>query len=251
MEHTKRFATLLSCLLVLSGCGNRPINPQQIGVSTQQGGMDKRILDPKITYQDFLLQRGDANIELEQPGYRAQNIASSTNGSINMLGGTQGLVQVWPNPTIQPQQGGYVENVLSYAAMYYGTPYEFSSDRSDPSTFDCSDFTRWVYLASLGMDLPKDSRSQATYVQTFSKHAYTSIREANRGDLLFFISFKGTDYNNYVGSDKSIQSISHCGIYLGNGKMIHTASAATGGVRIDDVNNNHLEWRFVLGGSVL
>lgn len=243
MKNTKRYVTLISCLLVMSGCGNTHIDSQQLGISTQQGGMDKRILDPTITYQDFLLQRGDANIELEQPGYRAQ--------SINMLEGTQGLVKVSPNPAIQPQEGGYVENMLAHAAMYYGTPYEFSSDRSNPSTFDCSDFTRWVYLSSLGMDLPKDSRSQATYVQTFSKYTYTNITEANRGDLLFFKSFRGTDAKDYVGSDKSIENISHCGIYLGNGKMIHTASAATGGVRIDDVNGNHLEWRFVLGGSVL
>ncbi|MDQ0899645.1 MULTISPECIES: C40 family peptidase [unclassified Paenibacillus] len=251
MKHTKKLLTLLSCILVLSGCGKGNFDPQQIGVSTQQGGMDRRLLDPKITNQDVLLQRGDANIELEKRGYRAQDAASSTNSTIKILGGTQGLVQVWPNPSIQPKEGNYAENVISHAAMYYGTPYEFSSDRSDPSTFDCSDFTHWVYLSSLGMDIPKDSRSQATYVQSFSNRAYTTIDQAQRGDLLFFVSYKGTDPNLYTGMDKSIENITHVGIYLGNGKIIHTASAATGGVRIDEVANNHLTYRFALGGSVL
>ncbi|NOU84711.1 hypothetical protein GC102_02825 [Paenibacillus sp. LMG 31460] len=128
--------------------------------------------------------------------------------------------------------------------------YEFSSDRSDPSTFDCSDFTRWAYLSALGMDIPKDSRSQATYVQSFSNRTYTTIDQAQRGDLLFFVSYNGTNPDNYIGMDKSIGNITHVGIYLGNGKIIHTASAATGGVRIDEIAN-HLTYRFALGGSVL
>lgn len=251
MKHSKKLLTVLSCILVLAGCGKGNVAPQKIGVTTQQGGMDSRLLDPTITNQDVLLQRGDANIELEKRGYRAQDVASSTNGSIKILGGSRELVKVTPNPSIQPKQGNYAENVISQAAMYYGTPYEFSSDRSDPSTFDCSDFTRWVYLSSLGMEIPKDSRSQAIYVQTFSNRTYTSIDQAQRGDLLFFVSYKGNDPNKYVGVDKSIGSITHVGLSLGNGKIIHTASAATGGVRIDDVANNHLTYRFVLGGSVL
>jgi cell wall-associated NlpC family hydrolase len=253
MNHSKKLLIVLSCILVLvlTGCGKGNVAPQKVGVSTQQGGMDNRLLDPTITNQDVLLQRGDANIELEKRGYRAQDVASSTNGSIKILGGSRELVKVTPNPSIQPKQGNYAENVISQAVMYYGTPYEFSSDRSDPSTFDCSDFTRWVYLSSLGMDIPKDSRSQANYVQTFSNRTYTSIDQAQRGDLLFFVSYKGTDPNKYVGVDKSIGNITHVGLYLGNGKIIHTASAATGGVRIDEVANNHLTYRFVLGGSVL
>ncbi|WP_261306161.1 C40 family peptidase [Paenibacillus andongensis] len=251
MKHTKKFLAIVSCILVLTGCGKGNVAPQKVGVSTQQGGMDNRILDPNITNQDLLLQRGDANIELEQRGYRAQDAASSTNGSIKILGGSRELVKVTPNHSIQPKDGSYVENVLSQAASYFGTPYEFSSDRSDPSTFDCSDFTHWVYLSSLGMDIPKDSRSQATYVQTFSNRTYTSIDQAQRGDLLFFVSYTGTNPDNYIGVDKSIGSITHVGMYLGNGKIIHTASAATGGVRIDEVANNHLTYRFVLGGSVL
>ncbi|KRF31782.1 C40 family peptidase [Paenibacillus sp. Soil787] len=251
MKHSKKMLTVLSCLLVLTGCGKGNVAPQKVGVSTQQGGMDNRILDPKIINQDVLLQRGDANVELEQRGYRAQDVAPSTNGSIKILSGNHELVQVWPNPSIQPKEGSYAENVVSQAAMFYGTPYEFSSDRSDPSTFDCSDFTRWVYLSSLGMDLPKDSRSQASYVQSFSNRTYTSIDQAQRGDLLFFVSYKGTDPDQYIGIDKSIGNITHVGLSLGNGKIIHTASAATGGVRIDELANNHLTYRFVLGGSLL
>lgn len=35
MKHTKKLLTVLSCALVLSGCGKGNVAPHQIGVSTQ------------------------------------------------------------------------------------------------------------------------------------------------------------------------------------------------------------------------
>ena len=131
----------------------------------------------KLQIKTCCFKEGDANIELEKRGYRAQDAASSTNSSIKILGGTQGLVQVWPNPSIQPKEGNYAENVISQAAMYYGTPYEFSSDRSDPSTFDCSDFTHWVYLSSSRDGYPKRFSKSSVLCSIFFQsdlHIYRS-----------------------------------------------------------------------------
>jgi cell wall-associated NlpC family hydrolase len=251
MGRNNKLATVLAVLLILAGCSST--TPRKNEALTQFGGMDDRLFNDKLTQQDRWLRLGDARVE-EIPDYRPQDTPPAGNGNqtIQTLeAGGQQLVEVWPNPSIVPTNGSYVENVIATASMYFGTPYEYRSDRSDPSTFDCSDFTRWSYLSSLGMDLPKDSRGQARYVQAYSNRPYTNLYEAQRGDLLFFIDFSGTNQQDYRNKNRSIESISHTGIYLGNGKMIHTASVATGGVRIDEVFGNHLEWRFVLGGSVL
>ncbi|MCR8631000.1 C40 family peptidase [Paenibacillus radicis (ex Xue et al. 2023)] len=249
MGIKQKLLAAAALLIILMGCNSKAAQKE---ASTQFGGMDERLFNDTITEHDRWLRKGDAYIEQEISGYRAQDNSTSYNQTVKIHGLEAGqLVEVRPNPSIAATQGSYAENVISTATMYFGTPYEYGSDRSDPSTFDCSDFTRWAFLSSLGMDLPKDSRNQALYVQTFSNRNYSNIYDAQRGDLLFFISFNGVDPQNYRNKNKSIESITHTGIYLGNGKMIHTASAATGGVRIDNVFGNHLEWRFVLGGSVL
>ncbi|WP_217582150.1 C40 family peptidase, partial [Lysinibacillus sp. GbtcB16] len=87
--------------------------------------------------------------------------------------------------------GGYAENVIETAKSFLGIPYVYGSNRLDPTSFDCSDFTRWVYLYALGMDLPWDAKNQAAYVEALSKRKYRDIKQAKRGDLLFFTSFRG------------------------------------------------------------
>ncbi|MCZ8518139.1 MULTISPECIES: C40 family peptidase [Paenibacillus] len=250
-NYTRRALLGCSLFLALTGCSGGDTGDAGKGVTAKQSGMDARLFDPHVTERDELLHQGDAGIGQKPAGYRARQSDTDGTAPYRILEEGQGMNPVWPNPAVAPQQGGYTENVLSVAAMYFGTPYEYRSDRSDPATFDCSDYTRWSYLYALGMDLPKDSRSQARYVQALSNRVYTDIRQAQRGDLLFFIGYRGGQPDAYRGADKSIENISHVGLYLGNGKMIHTASARTGGVRIDEVNGNHLEYRFVLGGSVL
>lgn len=250
MSHKSKVFAASALFIALLGCSNHA-SPHRNEAFTLNGGMDERLFNVKVTDSDTLLRKGDAHIERAIKGYRVQDSSSSGNSSMRILSENNQLIKVYPNPAVAPAQGSYVENAISAAAMYFGTPYEYGSDRNDPSTFDCSDFTRWAYLYSLGMDLPKDSRSQALYVQTYSNRNYTNIYDAQRGDLLFFTSFRGTDPQDYRNKNNSIENITHAGIYLGNGRMIHTASAATGGVRIDNVFGNHLEYRFVLGGSVL
>jgi cell wall-associated NlpC family hydrolase len=253
MKATWIWVVTLGSIVVLAGCGNQDRSygkAQRTPETARSLGIDNRLVDPRIADRDLLLRKGDAGIENVLTGAETHgmNQSSAGGGQVTMLGG---LVRVSPNPAISPYQGGYVENVLATAARYFGTPYEYASDRSTDATFDCSDFTRWVYLYSLGMDLPKDSRKQAQYVESFSGRSYRDISQAQRGDILFFIGYHGTDPEDYYGQSKRIEDISHTGIYLGNGKMIHTASQRTGGVRIDPVFGNHLEARFVLGGSVL
>ncbi|SMF25366.1 Cell wall-associated hydrolase, NlpC family [Paenibacillus barengoltzii] len=145
---------------------------------------------------------------------------------------------------------GTAKNVIEAGIKYLGTPYEFGSSRSNTRTFDCSDFVRQAFKDGAGIILPGNSRTQAEYVKKIGKTT-TNWRDLKPGDIMFFMSYKGSKSSNYSGIDKSAQRITHNGIYLGNGKILHTYSVKSGGVRIDSIEGKHWEYRFVFGGSVL
>ncbi|MGF7033132.1 cell wall-associated NlpC family hydrolase [Paenibacillus mucilaginosus] len=142
-----------------------------------------------------------------------------------------------------------VEKVIAAGMKYLGTPYEYGSDRSTVATFDCSDFVRQAFKDALGVTLPSNSRTQADYVREHSSRIVTDIDNLKRGDLVFFMSYRGSSLSAYSGIDKSAQRITHVGIYLGDGKMLNTWG--TGGVKVDTITGRHWEGRFIFGGSAL
>ncbi|HJV46781.1 MAG TPA: C40 family peptidase [Bacillota bacterium] len=101
--------------------------------------------------------------------------------------------------------------VISTAKQYVGTPYHFGSKSGNTQTFDCSSFTQYVF-AQNGIHIPRDSRQQS--------HAGVNVsrNDLQPGDLVFFYS-----------------PIHHVGIYIGNGKFIHTYGAP--GVTISNLNS--------------
>ncbi len=143
-----------------------------------------------------------------------------------------------------------VEAVIQLGGQYRGTPYEFGSNRSTTSTFDCSDFVKHIFNKAAGVKLPGSSATQAAYVKKHSD-VKTSWSSLERGDLVFFMSYKGPNISGYSGVDKSKQQVTHVALYLGNGKVLHTYSPQSGGVRIDSVKGKHWEYRMLFGGSAL
>ena len=142
------------------------------------------------------------------------------------------------------------EDVIQTGLKYLGTPYEFGSDRSNPSTFDCSDFVKHIFKEALNVELPSDSRKQGAYVREHGEVA-TDWTALKRGDLMFFMSYRGSKASAYAGVNKSTARITHVGIYLGDGKVLHTYSKESGGVRVDSIVGKHWEYRFLYGGSAL
>jgi cell wall-associated NlpC family hydrolase len=112
--------------------------------------------------------------------------------------------------------------VLS-AMNFLGVPYRRGGNGE--AGFDCSGFTRHVFEMSLGLVLPRRADEQAK-----SKSLLEVTRdELKPGDLVFFNTMK--------------RAFSHVGIYVGDGKFIH--SPRTGGeVRIEDMREAYWAKRF-------
>jgi cell wall-associated NlpC family hydrolase len=141
-----------------------------------------------------------------------------------------------------------IETIIEEATSFMGTPYEYGSERFNPFTFDCSDLIQQAAWNATRMVLPGDSRGQGDLVKGLGQVTgdWTKLK---RGDLMFFSSYYGYRASDYATVDKSSETITHAGIYLGDGRILHTYSQDSGGVRIDVISNNHWEYRFLFGGS--
>ncbi|MFC4597154.1 C40 family peptidase [Cohnella hongkongensis] len=143
-----------------------------------------------------------------------------------------------------------IEKVIEEGMTYIGTPYLFGSNRSTTETFDCSDFVRWIYKEQTDLVLPPDSRQQGAFVKRLGTDT-SDWRSLKRGDLMFFMDYKGSTAAAYRGVDRTSERITHVALYLGNGKILHTYSNASGGVHVESFAGSQWEHRFLFGGSVL
>ncbi|GBG11183.1 hypothetical protein PAT3040_05972 [Paenibacillus agaridevorans] len=152
--------------------------------------------------------------------------------------------------TASASKSSKIEATIKLGGKYMGTPYEFGSNRSTTRTFDCSDFVKHIYKQATGVTIPGSSATQAAWVKKNST-VKTSWSSLKRGDLVFFMSYKGSSASSYSKLSKSKQKVTHVGLYLGNGRILHTYSKKSGGVRVDSVKGTQWEHRMIFGGSVL
>lgn len=138
------------------------------------------------------------------------------------------------------------DKVIEAGLKYLGIPYKYGDSRSDKRYMDCSDFTYNTYK-DIGIKIPTNSRSQAEYVKKNGTPVY-NVDDLKKGDLIFMMSYKGSKASSYNGIDRSKQRITHVGIYMGDGKILHTYSKEAGGVKITKFNGTSWEYRFVMGG---
>lgn len=158
---------------------------------------------------------------------------------------------VKPPETTNPDQGSNVgigDKVIAAGKKYLGTPYQYGSSRSSKSSMDCSEFTMWAYLDGAGIDMGKGgAKSQASYVKKNGEMT-TDMNQLKKGDLVFFMAYKGWKESDYKGINVSKQNITHVAIYMGDNKLLHTYSKESGGVRTTDFKGTHWEYRFISGG---
>jgi cell wall-associated NlpC family hydrolase len=97
--------------------------------------------------------------------------------------------------------GSAAATAISVALSKVGAPYVPGG--SGPDTFDCSGLTSYAYAAA-GVTLPRTSRDQSGAGRPISRG------DLQPGDLVFFYS-----------------PISHVGLYIGNGMMVHASVPGT------------------------
>ena len=122
-------------------------------------------------------------------------------------------------------------SVIAYAKTLLGKPYVWGAQ--GPNSFDCSGFTYYVFKNKAGIILPRTSSAQSKY------GTYVSRNNLRAGDLVFF------DTN---GANNG--QVSHVGLYIGNGQMIH-ASYSQKKIVIDNFNSSNFKRTFVNGRRVL
>ena len=123
--------------------------------------------------------------------------------------------------SVPQNNSAYVDNMLSFAKTFLGTPY--LSSGASPTGFDCSGFVSYV-LGNFGMDVIHSSYGLAEYGRT------VKLSDARPGDLMFF-----------KGSNSGSSRIGHVAIvyeiHPTEGiKFIHASSSK--GITIDRFNGS-------------
>ncbi|WP_392435953.1 NlpC/P60 family protein [Finegoldia magna] len=131
---------------------------------------------------------------------------------------------------VRSNEGGSGSAVAQAAYNYLGEKYVWGSAQPGVG-FDCSGLTSYLYNKVCGISLYRNSAAQSNNGYPVSKS------NLKQGDLLFF-------------STNGSGSISHVGIYVGNGKMIHASTPSTG-VIISDIDSNYYANTFVTARRIL
>ena len=108
------------------------------------------------------------------------------------------------------------------AMGFLGVPYRRGGNNFE-SGFDCSGFVRAMYEQTAGLLLPRRAEQQAAATQQIQR------TELQPGDLVFFNTMR--------------RAFSHVGIYVGEGKFIHSPKPGAQ-VRLEDMGKTYWDSRF-------
>jgi NlpC/P60 family len=124
------------------------------------------------------------------------------------------------------QVGTSVRNKASELVVdamgFLGVPYKRGGNTAETG-FDCSGFVRAIYEQSVGLLLPRRAEQQAAATQRIDKN------ELQPGDLVFFNTLR--------------RAFSHVGIYVGDGKFIHSPKPGAE-VRVESMGVSYWSSRF-------
>ena len=166
-------------------------------LAAQKDQINARVDEARALYSELDRRYHEALAAARAAAEAAQQ--QSTGGSGSSGGG--GSVDVSPIPP-PPAPNANVAAVLEAAYSAIGTPYQWGG--ASPQTgFDCSGFTMWSW-SHAGVSLPHSSAAQ------YSSLPHVAREDLQAGDLLFFYS-----------------PISHVGMYVGGGRMIHSSHPGT------------------------
>ena len=145
-------------------------------------------------------------------------------------GKDQGIYEQIAQETTLLQQLGYMRDTVGTQASelvlnamgFLGVPYKRGGSNANTG-FDCSGFVRSMYEQTVGLILPRRAEEQARATQEIARE------ELKPGDLVFFNTMR--------------RAFSHVGIYLGDGKFIHSPRSGSH-VRVEDMREAYWTKRF-------
>lgn len=124
--------------------------------------------------------------------------------------------------TLQEREFEALEWLSERAHNYLGVRYRRGG--TDPAQgFDCSGLVFHLFQSSFGMTLPRRSEDMGRQGQSIP------LGQQRPGDLVFFNTLR--------------RPFSHVGVYIGNGRFIHSPSPG-GVVRIEDMSLPYWRTRF-------
>ena len=120
--------------------------------------------------------------------------------------------------------------LIEAGSEWLGTPYRMGAAFKNgvPVAFDCSSFTQHLFR-SFDIKLPRTAKSQSYIGQKVDRGSLS------QGDLVFFRT--------------SGRTISHVGVYAGDGMMLHASSSK--GITLTDMNSAYWKKRYVTARRVL
>lgn len=108
------------------------------------------------------------------------------------------------------------------AMGFLGVPYRRGGNSAETG-FDCSGFVRAMYEQTIGLALPRKADQQAAATEKIDR------ADLQPGDLVFFNTLR--------------RAFSHVGIYVGEGKFIHSPRSGAE-VRVEDMGGSYWKRRF-------
>lgn len=138
---------------------------------------------------------------------------------------TSTYVETDKSSTLAPYGNTFINRntanaIIATAQTFMGVPYVFGG--TTPAGFDCSGLVQYVFKMN-GITIPRLADEQYNLGREVKRSQLTA------GDLVFFTTYTS--------------GVSHCGIYIGDGKFLHASSSR--GVRIDSLDNEYWKPRFI------
>ncbi|AKJ11276.1 glycoside hydrolase [Streptomyces incarnatus] len=131
----------------------------------------------------------------KQQAARQQAGSSSSSSTGSGSGSASGSTGSGSTGSTSGSYDTKAENAIAFARAQIGKPYVWGA--TGPDSYDCSGLTQAAWKAA-GVTLPRTTYDQVNAGTT------VSLADARPGDLIFFYD-----------------DISHVGVYIGNGMMIH------------------------------
>ncbi|MFI2423658.1 NlpC/P60 family protein [Streptomyces sp. NPDC018955] len=132
---------------------------------------------------------------------KAREKAAATQQDSGTSGGTSGSSGSTTSPSTDSSYATKAEKALAFARAQIGKPYVWGA--TGPGSYDCSGLTQAAWKAA-GVTLPRTTYDQVNAGTT------VPVSQAQPGDLVFFYD-----------------DVTHVGIYIGNGMMIHAPKPGT------------------------